>query len=213
MKQANEINDEQEKSVRNTCVNFTKALCTQLRKRIPKYMEILKQISIFSVTNTLQTNKDSVIELLAKFDLSCSEIDIIQCQWNAIANKKWKNDTNTTNFWIEVSNYKNSVDENPFKELSAFVISLLVLPFSNADVERLFSTMGIIKTKLRNKMRTKLLCSILFIREGLKADNICCTAYEIDSEILQMLHSSEKYKQDSIECNDASDILEELCQK
>lgn len=151
------------------------------------------------------------MELLKKFDLSCSEIDIIQCQWNGIANKKWKNDTNTTNFWIEVSNYKNFVDENPFKELSEFVISLLVLPFSNADVERLFSTMGIIKTKLRNKMRTELLCSILFTREGLKADKMCCTSYEIDREILQMLDSSGKYQKDAIECNDASGILEELC--
>lgn len=39
---------------------------------------------------------------------------------------------------------------NQFIELAEFAISLLSLPHSNADIERVFSQMNLVKTKLRN---------------------------------------------------------------
>ncbi|KAH7947856.1 hypothetical protein HPB52_016271 [Rhipicephalus sanguineus] len=43
--------------------------------------------------------------------------------------------------------------ENPFAELAGFVMSMLVLPYSNAEVERTFSQHNIVKSKLRNKLK------------------------------------------------------------
>ena len=57
---------------------------------------------------------------------------------------------------IEVYNYKDSVNDSPFLDLATFALSLLTIPYSNAEVERLFSVMNIIKTKKRNKLATEL---------------------------------------------------------
>ncbi|KAF0705506.1 Dimer Tnp hAT domain-containing protein [Aphis craccivora] len=67
---------------------------------------------------------------------------------------------------------KDASETNPFEELCTLAMQLLVLPWSNADVERLFSQMNLVKTKLRNRMGSKLLDSILTIKSGLRRQNI-----------------------------------------
>ena len=55
-----------------------------------------------------------------------------------------------------------------YRELADFVFCFLSLPLSNADVERLFSQMNVVKTKKRNKMKLPLLDGILRIKFGLR---------------------------------------------
>jgi hypothetical protein len=54
--------------------------------------------------------------------------------------------------------------DNPLDDLQQTAISVLVLPFSNAELERLFSQMNLIKSKIHNKMQTAMLNAILQIR-------------------------------------------------
>jgi hypothetical protein len=49
---------------------------------------------------------------------------------------------------------------------------MLTLPISNAVVKRAFSIMNLTKTKLRNKMQTEMLNSLLTIKINLYVDNI-----------------------------------------
>ena len=58
--------------------------------------------------------------------------------------------------------------KNLFKELFDFVMKFLVLPFSNAEVERVFSGMNILKTKIRNRIILNTMNLLLYIRCGLK---------------------------------------------
>lgn len=71
-------------------------------------------------------------------------------QWNNILPGFWKNTTETVQFWCKVYNYKDASGENPFHELSRFAMSVLVLPISNAEVERIFSQLNLVKTNVRN---------------------------------------------------------------
>ena len=52
---------------------------------------------------------------------------------------------------------------NPFNAFFECAKSALILPHSNADIERMFSAMNYIKSKLRNKMKLPLLNSVLYI--------------------------------------------------
>lgn len=86
--------------------------------------------------------------------------------------------------------------------MSTFALSLLILPFSNAEVETLFSWTGLIKGKLRNKMKPDLLISIVRVREMFK---LCCFTAKISDEIVEQIGSSEKYQKE-IEYEDDEEI-------
>lgn len=184
------ISKEDEAEIRTVCVNFLKELVKELKNRHRNFTKNL----FFSIENTLRETKGPIDILLKEFKKKAEDIEKIQNQWENITKQHWDTNMDTTTFWIQVFNLKNSVQENPFEELSEFVISLLVLPFSNADVERLFSTMGLVKNKIRNRMKTDLLCGILQIREGLKLDNSCCYSFKIPSDFASKIRSSEKYE-------------------
>ena len=55
-------------------------------------------------------------------------------------------------FWSEVFQLKNGLNELMFDQLVLFVGALLALPHSSATTERVFSQLNIIKTKQRNHL-------------------------------------------------------------
>ena len=93
----------------------------------------------------------------------------------------------------EVWAFKDASGVNPFKDLAAFAISMLVLPHSNAEVERVFSQMNIVKSKLRNRMETQMANAILAIRAGLKRSGKSCFEYEIPDTVVAKIGTSETY--------------------
>ncbi|KAH9380319.1 hypothetical protein HPB48_013378 [Haemaphysalis longicornis] len=58
-------------------------------------------------------------------------------------------------------------------------MSMLVLPYSNAEVERTFSQLKILKSKLRNKMKPETRNAIFVVRAGLKRHQKRCFDYEL----------------------------------
>jgi len=92
--------------------------------------------------------------------------------------------SDTIKFWNEVLSYTDASGLNPFQDLANLAMQILVLPWSNAKVERLFSQMNVVKNKLRNRMSPKLLDSILTIRAGLKRHKVCCSKYVLPKNII-----------------------------
>jgi hypothetical protein len=93
-----------------------------------------------------------------------------------------------------VHSYKDCADNNPFKELSLFALKMLTHPHSNADVERVFSVMNTVKTKLRNCLHLRTLNAILNIKYGLKLTQKCCYDYDFPDQLYKNVVTSEKYE-------------------
>ena len=72
-------------------------------------------------------------------------------------------------------------------------VSVLSLPHSNAEVERVFSQMSVVKSKLRNWMSLQTLNSILYIRYGLKLSGEACYEHELPDNVLQLFGTSAAY--------------------
>ena len=51
--------------------------------------------------------------------------------------------------------------------------SLLSLPHANVDVERLFSSVNLIKTKSRNRLHTRTVGALLNVKQGVAAAGGC----------------------------------------
>ncbi|XP_039968257.1 uncharacterized protein LOC120780053 [Bactrocera tryoni] len=164
------INSEEENEIRVTCRKFIAQLIYQRRQRLPANFLNLKDTNLFSVENSLKTKKIKLHEHFEQQmeDFTVDEITILKKQWQKLSTYEWANKNSTIDFWISVYEYKNALNENPFQELSSFVMKFLVLPFSNAEVERIFSGMNLIKTKIRNRMILNTMNSLLYIRCGLK---------------------------------------------
>ncbi|KAH6928223.1 hypothetical protein HPB50_012599 [Hyalomma asiaticum] len=123
-----------------------------------------------------------------------TRIDAIESQWRSITTVAWKDTSTTQKFWCEVYNYRDSYGENPFGELADFTISMLVLPYSNAEVERSFSQMNLLKTNLRNRLSPNTVNAIMVIRAGLKRNKKGCFDYELPEKTIRLIGTRDVYK-------------------
>lgn len=129
---------------------------------------MLKSVNLLSAESILKQHKDDIIPLLQLFVTSRDTIDVINSQYTNISFVKWTETSSTSSFWVEVFYFKDSVGNNPFKELANFALEILSLPWSNAEVERVFSQLNIVKTKLRNRLITSTVNAVLHARLVLK---------------------------------------------
>lgn len=173
------------KQLRDRCVSFLLELIRQLRQRLPENVKILQDMSLFSPEECLKPVKRPIIEMAKLFVQDPSIITLIDNnQWKNLQHIKWTELTDTVTFWSEVASYRDASGENPFDEIVKIALSILALPHSNADVERVFSQVNIIKNKQRNRLKIKTLHSILAIRFGLNSEGKFCHNYELPKDIV-----------------------------
>lgn len=187
---------EEEEVLRNRCIQFIVCLIDEIKNRLPENITLMKQISRISVEKALHHNKENLVDIMARFVTSTELIAKIDDQWQQIHLLRWNETKDTKNFWSEVLKFKDAQGVARFQELATFAITLLVLPHSNADVERLFSSMNIIKNKQRNRMKLTLLKSILKIRCGMQLMGKCCNNYEIPLNLIKQIGTKESYQSD-----------------
>jgi hypothetical protein len=149
-----------------------------LRQRCVTFLTVL-------IREMLKHNKPDLIELLQFLNKTSDEIEIIQNQWNKLHLIHWTCTDDTNSFWQEVLSYKDSQGINIFVELTYIAISMFTLPHSNAETERLFSQMNVVKNKLRNRLKLPMLNAVLTIRSGLKRFNKCCHNYPLSNDLIK----------------------------
>lgn len=185
-------------SVRKRCIDFNVKLAKELQARLPSNYVTLEKMSLL----TLRCAKGKIIIFLClnwlknwatKLPDFFFSIDKILQQWHKINFIKWKNTDDVIKFWAEVKKYKDASGTNTFEELSDLACSVLSLPHSNAAVERIFSTMNVVKSKLRNKMTVSTLNSIMFLRNQLEIRKTNCFTYQSPGEIIAQIRKDGKY--------------------
>nr|CAI5863730.1 unnamed protein product [Callosobruchus analis] len=131
--------------------------------------------------------------MLINYD--AAKITQIEFEYNNLHLLPWQEVKHTVEFWVQVYSYRNATDNNPFKNICDVALTLLVLPFSNAEVERIFSQLNIVKNKTRNKLSTDMVNSLLCIRYGLKRYDKCCHDYELPEDVLKIIGTNQAYPQ------------------
>ena len=151
-----------------------------MQQRLPANIQIWKSMTVFSPTVILSQTKPQ-LSSVSMLKLYSGDLAALETQYQAVAYLPWTNkeDSQAEASWVEVLNYKDSSGE---KNNS---LSLLAMPLSNADVERVFSQMSLVKSKLRNRMGQETLSSILHIKYGLRRQGICCKDFAPSQEMFQ----------------------------
>lgn len=184
---------EKKEELKERCLRFLQVLLQQLQQRLPKNVNILQTVSLVLVKNVLQVIKEPLTPLAQMLGINALTIDKINIQWTNLINVKWTEKSNTVHFWNEVASYTDASGTHTFAEVSNLAIRLLVLPWSNAEVERLFRQMNVVKNKFRNRMGSKLLDAILTTKAGLKRNSVCCSKYNLPVNILKQIGSTTIY--------------------
>lgn len=97
-----------------------------------------------------------------------NEIQVLDDQWRSLPLESFTSviteEKETDKFWSKLYNYKHD-EIVPYKELAKFFLSVLSLPHSNADCERMFSKINRTKTSSRNRMITDTVSASLMVCE------------------------------------------------
>ncbi|KAI4455395.1 hat family dimerization domaincontaining protein-related [Holotrichia oblita] len=144
-------------------------LSLQFREQYPTLVEHLKQFPRLSLTECRQKIDDEWRRFPLHCNLPDSSLDIDV-------------------FYNQVLDIKNDADELLFSNLATFVLNILSLPHSNAECERQFSRVNLIKTKARNRLNIQTLSGILLAGQHVRA-NGSCTNFQPPLEMIKMCNT------------------------
>lgn len=183
--QLKEGNFPDEHDIRKRCIEFVVGLVKELRSRLPDNVQVLSLMSTLSASECLKPVKPGVLDLANIFVGNEEVLTRIDFQWRKLHHTVWTKPHDTLQLWAEVAEYKDATGENPYKDISDLALTVLSLPHSNADVERVFSHMNIVKTKLRNRMSNENLRALLAVKYGLRRVGKCCHDYKLPAAVIK----------------------------
>ena len=139
--------------VEERCRKFLIQACKQLLFRLPQNLDLFKKIQNLSPSLCLSHMRPAFANLpLALADQS--KLTEIESQWRLLLTLNWEQifegsiPTDGAVFWKKAITVKNAGGDGVLKDLAQFALKVYSLPISNAVVERIFSRVGSVKTKL-----------------------------------------------------------------
>lgn len=180
-------------------------------------MDVLSLLENFNPSDVLRKKVADITPLLQRFRSLVPDLSTAMDEFRALPiSYKLSAFENIdridpVDFWIDVYNNTNSAGNGRFKEISSFALSLFSMPFSNACVERVFSIMNFVKSKLRNRLICETVEAALTVRYGLKFLGISAASFEPTKEMLRAFTSDMYNGDDDVTAledgNDMADAL------
>lgn len=192
------------------CKDFLQTSCIQLKKRYDFNDPVLPLLNCLNpkeaLSNMARESTPSIQNLIQKLPRivnSENEIQVIDDQWRSLPLESFSSviteEKETDKFWSKLYNYKNN-EIVPFKELAKFFLSVLSLPHSNADCERMFSKINRTKTSFRNRMITDTVSASLMACELLSNSSNSdsnkkgnCITFKPTIQMLKLMQSNTLY--------------------
>lgn len=180
------------------CHEFLLELLKEVKERLPENKEVFKKMSWLKPSKVLnQVDRISFKELPLPHLMD--DPQAVESQYRKIILHEWKEEEifkdffpaeNTVLFWSKIKKYTNGTGNQPYRELADYALNCLSLPISNAEVERIFSQLSLIKNKVRNNLSLKMLDSIIRIRTYFQSKGICCNAFQPSTDMLNSFNSN-----------------------
>lgn len=162
----------EESSFRKNCLSFYVALANDIRARFNFKDATLKFIRAFNPDKALSgeiADVMPVLNIISSFNL---DAEAVNNEWRLISvtpSLQAFANFEIEKFWFEVGNYKER-DELQFPNISFLAKSILSLPQSSANVERIFSQHNLNKTSIRNRLTIKTSNAILSAKDLLNTE-------------------------------------------
>ena len=202
---------------RNRAWAFLLRLLEEAEKRLPDNMAVFRQMSFFSPARILSPKPPKFAEMpFVQCILGNEDLFELEEQWRQVAEVAWAEagqfrtlgevPTDPVLFWSGVLGYSagdhpDSVEddrtaeaadqskEKIFLKLATFVLGRFTIAHSTAAVERTFSIVSCVKSKVRNRMLVETLEAVLRVRTYLSNRGRCCKNFEPTTAMLNLFNN------------------------
>lgn len=179
------------------CQCFLKELCVQLKNRLPVEQSFFSELKFLDPQLAVYSEFSTLLPLMERFPNICSSesYQIIDEEYrqlkldgdvqNLMSSPSTSGGTiNVEKFWGDIHKLRNIDNNVKFDSLAKFAKMMMSLPVSNASCERVFSQVNLVKTDLRNKLKTENVSSLLHVKQGL-SELGNCTKFKPDSDMIR----------------------------
>ena len=168
-------------SFRQRCLQFYIEGVSQILKRIKLSDPVLQDLEAMNPQAILKKTVKSIVPLACHFPniVNVEDLNAIDNEWRLLRNTDVGLDSDAcmSDFWFQVKKVKKGDDSPMFPLIGRFMTTLMCLPHSSAAVERIFSQINLLKTKMRNKMNTATLNGLLHAKTTF--DSATCHDFKI----------------------------------
>jgi len=188
--------------------NFLKISCIQIKKKYNFNDPLMSKLKLIDPKVVVSRENASIFPLLIVLPrLTQSNDKLLQQiddEWRLLFNFEIPNEIlnhleEPDVFWFKLSNLQMGNQEYPFVNLANFAIEALSLPHSNADCERIFSKVNLIKVKTRNRLNTDIIQACLLASQEIKIKNNTCIDFVPSKKMIDSMTTSNLYDNN---CND-----------
>ncbi|XP_076049531.1 protein FAM200B-like [Oratosquilla oratoria] len=186
------------------CREFMSVACCEIKKKYDFSDNVISKLNCLTPTNALSSNfrksVPSLVPLVTALPLlvppeDSSLLQRLDDQWRILPLEGDNSALNTEDidkFWTTLSK-----DKPNLTDLSQFALSVLSLPHSNAECERVFSKINLFKTKARNRLKTATVNGALLATECMKSTGSCCKNFNPTNDMYSLLAAKELYSNTS----------------
>ncbi|KAK3914514.1 Protein ZBED8 [Frankliniella fusca] len=190
-------------SVRHKCGEYIFTLCKYLLDKLPRNLDAVSKLRYLTPRMVLAKSARPTFQQLPTELAGSRDLDVLEDQWHKLGNHALSDvcpdvidmsaeeaeKIDAAVFWAGVLDMKDAVGDPMYKDLALFALEVLTVPVSNAVVERVFSVLGCIKTRRRNKLQLEMLESLIRLRIHLKVDGLCCKQFKHSEDMINRFTS------------------------
>lgn len=169
--------------VKCRCRQFIISMCVQVKKRIEVNYKLRWMCSFLSPRKVLDPS--SRVAMPSMFDFVHAVPRIYKGDRRVLDNE-WRNlgsmpipqrlkecDIGKVKLYKKLKNVQDNAGVQIFNNFATFALQVLSLPTSNADAERLFLKLSLIKTKSRNSLQLTSINALNSVSEAVKEQGGC----------------------------------------
>lgn len=185
---------------RVNCLGFYVQLSTQIKKRFT-FNSVIEKLSLLDPVLICGQKFDSIVSLANEFPNIATDLYGLDYEYRQVMNipclATLQHDVEK--FWTEVFDMRSGANEFMFPHLRTFVKAMFSLPHSTAEVERVFSKLNLIKTRLRNRPHVSTCEAIILSKDLLKDSGGVCYKFKVDKTVGPLAETEEKDDEDEEE--------------
>lgn len=168
------------------CKQFYTELCCQLKKRLPLDNAVVKELKFLDPQTVVSGSIRSIADVASRFPnvVPPENLQSVDQEWREFMYDEEISTLADRCSTVPTEEFWGKVPTDKYPNLAAFTKAMLTIPVSNADCERAFSQVNLIKTNQRNRFSTEGVASLLFVKDGVKNVAEQCAIFEPSDEML-----------------------------